>query len=82
MPADVVRLNITLPREVAESLNLLAEPRKRSLFIAEAIVERIERTRKAKLAKDLEEGYRASRKESLALSREFEMADLEGWDEY
>ena len=82
MPADVVRLNITLPREVAESLNLLAEPRKRSLFIAEAIVERIERTRKAKLAKDLEEGYRFSRKESLALSREFEMADLEGWDEY
>ncbi len=82
MPADVVRLNITLPREVAESLNLLAEPRKRSLFIAEAIVERIERTRKAKLAKDLEEGYRVSRKESLALSREFEMADLEGWDEY
>ena len=82
MPADVVRLNITLPREVAESLNLLAEPRKRSLFIAEAIVERIERTRKAKLAKDLEEGYQASRKESLALSREFEMADLEGWDEY
>ena len=82
MPADVVRLNITLPREVAESLNLLAEPRKRSLFIAEAIVERIERTRKAKLAKDLEEGYRVSRKESLALSREFEMVDLEGWDEY
>ena len=82
MPADVVRLNITLPREVAESLNLLAEPRKRSLFIAEAIVERIERTRKAKLAKDLEEGYQASRKESLALSREFEMVDLEGWDEY
>ena len=82
MPADVVRLNITLPREVAESLNLLAEPRKRSLFIAEAIVERIERTRKARLAKDLEEGYQASRKESLALSREFEMADLEGWDEY
>jgi len=82
MTAGVVRLNITLPREVAESLNSLAGPRKRSRFIAEAIVERVERTRKARLEKELEEGYRATRQETLAFSNEFETADLEGWDEY
>ena len=46
MNADIVRLNITLPKEVAESLNRMTEPRRRSRFIAAAIVERIEQDRK------------------------------------
>ncbi len=82
MSIDIVRLNITLPREVAESLNSMTEPRTRSRFISAAIVERIERRQKEKLEKDLEEGYRATRQEALAISKEFETADLEGWDEY
>lgn len=82
MATDVIRLNITLPKEIADSLNLIAGPRKRSRFIAEAIMARIEQIRKEKLEKDLEEGYRAARKESVLLSREFESLDLEGWDAY
>jgi len=82
MSTDVVRLNITLPKEVAESLNSMTEPRKRSRFIAAAIVERIERRQKEKLEKDLEEGYLATRQEAIAISKEFETGDLEGWDEY
>ncbi len=82
MSTNIVRLNITLPKEVAESLNSMTEPRKRSHFIAKAIVERIERRQREKLEKDLEEGYRATRQEALAVSKEFETADLEGWDEY
>lgn len=82
MSTDIVRLNITLPKEVAESLNRMTEPRKRSRFIATAIVERIERRQKEKLEKDLEEGYLATRREAFAISKEFETADLEGWDEY
>ena len=82
MGTDIVRLNITLPIEVAESLSRVTEPRKRSRFIAAAIVERIDRTQKEKLEKDLEEGYRATRQEALAISKEFETADLESWDEY
>lgn len=82
MSTNIVRLNITLPKEVAESLNRMTEPRKRSRFISAAIVERIERRQKEKLEKDLEEGYRATRQEALAISKEFETADLEGWDEY
>jgi len=34
------------------------------------------------MEKLLEEGYRAAAKESLALTKEFESADLEGWDDY
>jgi len=30
----------------------------------------------------LEEGYSATRDEGLEISREFEAADLENWDEY
>ena len=82
MSANIVRLNITLPKEVAESLNRMTKPRKRSHFIATAIVERIERRQKEKLEKDLEEGYRATSQEALAISKEFETLDLEGWDGY
>lgn len=38
--------------------------------------------KKDELEKQLEEGYRATAKESIELAREFEAADLEGWDEY
>ncbi len=82
MSRDSVRLNITLPKEVAESLQNISEPRKRSRFVAEAIVERIERKQKEKLERDLAEGYRATRQEALSISEAFETSDLEGWDEY
>ncbi len=82
MRADVVRMNITLPKEVAESLNRMAGAGKRSRFITEAIVDRIERKKKEALELALEEGYRANRKQALAISKEFETVDLEGWDEY
>ncbi len=82
MNTDTVRLNITLPKEVARSLNKYTGNRKRSHFITEAIRQRIEQKEKEELEKILEEGYRTVRQDSLALTKEFETADLEGWDEY
>ncbi|MFC1815025.1 CopG family ribbon-helix-helix protein [Thermodesulfobacteriota bacterium] len=82
MNTDTVRLNITLPKELAQALNKLSGPRKRSRFISEAIRQRIEQRQKEELDKILEEGYRAMGGESLALAKEFEAVDLEGWDEY
>lgn len=82
MSTDIVRLNITLPRDLARALDECAGPRKRSQFIAEAIRERVKRKQKRELDRILEEGYRAVAKEDLAVAREFEVADLEGWDEY
>ena len=82
MDTETVRLNITIPKDLAESLDHYAGPGKKSRFIALAIRNQIERQEKQALEKALEEGYRATGGESLAISNEFEVADLEGWDEY
>lgn len=82
MNTKTVRLNITMPKDLAKTLNRIVGPRKRSHFIVEAVKQRIEQKEKEELEKTLEEGYRAAAKESVAISKEFEVADLEGWHEY
>ena len=54
-------------------------PRRRNWVIAEAVKQRIEQKQKEEAEKLLEEGYQASAKESLALTKEFLYADLERW---
>lgn len=76
------RLNITLPLEISKQLDKLAGPRKKSRFIAEALHQRIKKIQEEQIQKTLEEGYKAMRREGLAITREFEPSDLEGWDEY
>jgi CopG family transcriptional regulator/antitoxin EndoAI len=79
---SVVRMNITVPEELAQQLDKLIGPRKRSHFITETLKERIERIQNEKLQKMLEEGYKVRKQESQSITEEFESADLEGWDEY
>jgi metal-responsive CopG/Arc/MetJ family transcriptional regulator len=80
MNTDTVRLNIALPKELVSALNKYAEPRKRSHCIAEAVRRYIREKEKEDLEKALEDGYRATAKESSALASEFEAADLERWN--
>lgn len=82
MRQQTARINVTLPKELIESVNQIAGPRSRSRLIAESLREHIIQMKKEELEKQLEEGYRAAAKEGIALAREFEAADLEGWDEY
>ena len=82
MNTESVRLNITLPRDLVEALDIVAGSRKRSHFISKAVSLLIRKLEKEKLEALLTEGYRASREEGLELSREFETVDIEGWDEY
>jgi len=82
MHTENIRLNIILPKDLVESLNEIAGPRNRSRIVSESIREYIGQRKKAALEKQLQEGYRASAKENIALAGEFEAADLEGWDEY
>ena len=82
MNTDSVRLNITIPKDLAKTLNEFAGHRKRSRFIVEAVKKQIDNKRKEEIEKALEEGYRATSRESSAFSKEFEHADLEGWDDY
>ena len=82
MQSETVRINVTLPRELMESVNDIAGSRSRSRLISESLREYIRKIKKDELEKQLEEGYRAAAKESIALAEEFEAVDLEGWDEY
>ncbi len=82
MNTDMVRMNITLPKELIAALNKVAGPRERSRFIMESVRERIAHYEKLELQRCLAEGYQATAKEGLAITKEFEEVDLEGWDEY
>lgn len=79
---DTVRLNVTLPEDLVRELDEFVGPRKKSRFIAETLRKRIDKMRSEQLQKQLEEGYKARRAESLAIAEEFEPADLEGWDDH
>ena len=78
----MVRLNVTLPEDLVRQLDNLVGRRKKSKFIAEILREKFEKIKEEELQKLLEEGYKARRQESLSTGKEFESADLEGWDEY
>ena len=82
MDTDNIRLNITLPKDLVHLIDQMSGPRKRSLFIAEAVQLKLRQTRKEALEKKLAEGYRAGYNESRVMSSEFEAIDLEGWDDY
>jgi len=77
-----VRMNITIPEELARQVEKLTNPRKRSQFISEALKHRIEEIQRERVQKALEEGYKARKEESHLITKEFEAVDLEGWDEY
>jgi len=76
---NTVNVNITLPIEIAEDLDSLAGTMDKSSFIVDCIRHRIKQIEKENL---LKEGYKNTKMESIALAKEFESIDLEGWDEY
>ena len=79
---NMVRMNITIPEDLARQLDQLVDSRKKSRFITETLKERVKKIEEDKLQKMLEEGYKRRKEESLSISRDFESIDLEGWDEY
>jgi metal-responsive CopG/Arc/MetJ family transcriptional regulator len=76
MHTETVRINVTLPRDLIETLNEIAGSRARSRLISESLQAYIREMRKVELGKKLEDGYRASAKESTDLDCEFDTADL------
>jgi metal-responsive CopG/Arc/MetJ family transcriptional regulator len=79
---SVVRINITLPQDLADQLEKIAGPKKKSHFIAKTLQEKITRIKADEIQRLLEEGYKVRREESRVIAKEFEAVDLEGWDEY
>jgi CopG family transcriptional regulator/antitoxin EndoAI len=82
MDTETIRLNVTLPKDLVMALDSQAGPRKKSQYIAKAIRRQLEQDRKEALDRALKEGYRSTAQQGLSISREFEAADLEGWDDY
>ncbi|MBN2062442.1 MAG: hypothetical protein JW882_18715 [Deltaproteobacteria bacterium] len=82
MNTGTVRLNITLHKDLVTELDELTGPRKRSQFIAKAVEMSIQKAKRDRIEKLLEEGYQSTRQEGLDLTKEFEEIDLEGWYEY
>lgn len=74
---NTVRVNITLPLEIAE---MLKNVKNKSSFIAEAIRERVEREEKANLIKELSEGYKIRKKEDKELSLDWDTTSGDGID--
>ena len=74
---NTVRINITLPLEIAE---MLKNVKNRSRFISEAIKERIKREEKATLIKELSEGYKVRKKEDKQLSLDWDITSGDGID--
>jgi len=52
---DFVRINVSLPREIASQLSKKLPPRKRSQFIAEAVRKQLKEQEAIKLAAEYEE---------------------------
>jgi hypothetical protein len=75
-------MNIKIPEELAKEMSKLTRSRTKSQFIAEAVRQKIEKVQSEKLQKSLEEGYKARRDENRSMAKEFEVTDLEGWDEF
>ena len=74
---NTVRMNITLPSEIAE---LLKSVKNKSNFIAEAVKERIEREERNQLIKELKEGYKIRKSEDNLLALEWDMTTGDGID--
>jgi metal-responsive CopG/Arc/MetJ family transcriptional regulator len=79
---SVVRMNITLPQDLADQLKKIAGSKKKSHFIAKTLQEKIAKIKADEIQRLLEEGYKARREESRTIAKEFEAVDLGGWDEY
>jgi len=74
---NTVRINITLPLEIAE---MLKNVKNKSNFISEAIRERIERENRTNLIRELSEGYKIRKKEEKEISLDWDTTSGDGID--
>ena len=78
---SAIRMNVTLPEEIVETLKEMAGPRGQSSFVAESIRYYAKRLKRQQLKKELEEGYKASAEEDLELSKEFDATLMDGLED-
>ncbi len=74
-----LKLNFTVPEDVAEELKSRIDKRKRSAFVVEAVRDRLDQLRREQLRQTLREGYLARKHEDSEINNEWEKATLESW---
>ncbi|WP_300155953.1 hypothetical protein [Solidesulfovibrio sp.] len=82
MPSQVARVNVALPAGLVAELADAVGPRGKSVFIAEAVRDCLERREKRSLNAELQGGYAARRDEGAQLTQVFEAVDLKGWGDH
>ena len=73
------RINITLPADTVRLLDRVASKGDRSRFFDEAVREQAKRAAKARLRKDLKEGYLRENQINRQLAEEWFLLDQEAW---
>jgi hypothetical protein len=72
-----LKLNFTVPEEVAEELKARVSKRKRSAFVSAAVLESLKKLEQEQLRQALVEGYKARQEEDAEVNREWEGATIE-----
>jgi hypothetical protein len=76
-----LKLNFTVPEDIAESLKARVSKRKRSAFVAAALQEKLKALEDEQLRQELIEGYKALSHEAGEINKEWEAITLESWPE-
>jgi HD superfamily phosphohydrolase YqeK len=74
-----LKLNFTVPEDVAEALKTRISKRKRSAFVAAAVADKLKELEEEQLRQSLVEGYQARQAEDAEVNQEWERATLEKW---
>ena len=74
-----LKLNFTVPEDVAEALKACVSKRKRSAFVASAVLDKLKQLEQEQLRQSLVEGYQARRAEDTEVDQEWEGTTLEEW---
>ncbi len=71
-----LKMNFTIPEDIAQQLKARVGKRKRSAFVAAAVLEKLRETEREQLKQALVEGYQARRAEDAKVNREWEDASM------
>ena len=74
-----LKLNFTVPEDIAEALKARVSKRKRSAFVAAAVAEKLKYLEEEQLRQSLVEGYQSRQAEDAEIDQEWEDATLEEW---
>jgi len=74
-----LKINFTVPEDLADALRSRVHKRKRSAFVAAAVACKLKELEEEQLRQALIEGYQARQAENAEINQEWEGVTLEEW---